>query len=63
MVMERSKMKYIRGFIVYVERNYQDMKPYLKGLNLNLDSWRPFRYREVWRMQGYKLNMIDMDGK
>ena len=41
--LDRANMEYIRGFLVYAAITYRDMNPYLKGLHLNLDSWRPFR--------------------
>ena len=40
--MDRDNMESIRGFLVYVNKTYQEMKMYLKILNLTLDSWRPF---------------------
>jgi hypothetical protein len=30
-----------RGFLIYVTRTYPSMVPYLKGMHLTLDSWRP----------------------
>ena len=41
--MYRASMESIRGLLVYVSKTYKDMIPYLKGLHLTLDSWRPFR--------------------
>ena len=39
--MYQYRMESIRGFLVYFSRTYRDMNPYLKGLHLTLDSWRP----------------------
>jgi hypothetical protein len=39
----------IRGFLIYVSRTYKSMVPYLKGLHLTLDFWRPNRDEEGWR--------------
>jgi hypothetical protein len=39
----------IRGFLIYVSRTYRCMVPYLKGLHLTLDFWRPNRDEEGWR--------------
>jgi hypothetical protein len=39
----------IRGFLIYVSRTYKSMVPYLKGLHLTLDFWRPDRDEEGWR--------------
>jgi hypothetical protein len=30
-----------REFLVYISRTYPLMVPYLKGIHLTLDSWRP----------------------
>ena len=61
--LDWAKMKYVRVFIVYVARTYQDMNPYLKGLHFNLDSKSPFRDKEGWQMQVYQLKIEDMDVK
>ena len=39
--MDISRLDSIRGLLVSALRNYQDMKPYLKGIHITLDSWRP----------------------
>lgn len=38
-----------RGFLVYVSRTYPLLVPYLKGIHLTLDSWRPYRDKEGWK--------------
>ena len=37
------------GFLLYVTRTYPSMVPYLKGIHLTLDSWRPQRDSEGWK--------------
>jgi len=32
-----------RGFLVYLSRTYPSIVPYLKGIHLTIDSWRPNR--------------------
>lgn len=39
-----------RGFLIYLVRTYPAMNPYLKGIHLTLDSWRPWRKDDGWRM-------------
>jgi hypothetical protein len=39
-----------RGFLVYVSRTYPYLVPYLKGIHLTLDSWRPNRDAEGWKV-------------
>ena len=50
--MPRARMDSIRGFPVYLSRTYRYMNPYLKGVNITLDSFRPYRYEEGWRLIG-----------
>ena len=35
--MFRTRMDYIRGFLLYVFRTCKDMKTYLRGVHLTLD--------------------------
>jgi hypothetical protein len=37
-----------RGFLVYVTRTYPAAVPYLKGIHLTLDGWRPGRDEDGW---------------
>jgi len=39
-----------RGFLVHLTMTYPILIPYLKGLHLTVDSWRPGRNDEGWRM-------------
>jgi len=39
-----------RGFLIYISRTYPAMTPYLKGIHLTLDSWRPWRDDEAWKL-------------
>lgn len=38
-----------RGFLIYIVRTFTPMNPYLKGLHLTIDSWRPNRDEHGWR--------------
>jgi len=38
-----KELESIRGFLIYVVRTYPAFNPFLKGLHLMLDSWRPGR--------------------
>ena len=44
--LDIANMESIRGLLAYTARTYHDMNPYLKGLHLTLNSWRPFRGNE-----------------
>lgn len=39
----------IRGYLVYICVTYRAANPYLRGIHLTLDSWRPDRDEEGWR--------------
>ena len=39
-----------RGFLIYVSRTYGPFKPYLRGLHKTIDSWRPFRDKDGWKL-------------
>jgi hypothetical protein len=39
-----------RGSLVYVQRTYPAITPYLKGYHLTIDSWRPDRDKEGWTL-------------
>ena len=41
----------IRGFLIYVSRTYKSIVPFLKGLHLTLDFWRPNRDDDGWRVK------------
>ena len=61
--MLRSRMESIIGFLVYVSRTYKDITPYLKGVHLTLESWRPYRDEEGWRLQVESLKMAEVEGE
>ena len=56
------RMEFIRGFLVYVYRTYRSMTPYLKGVHLNMDSWRPYGDEEGWRTRGQELKIPEVEG-
>jgi hypothetical protein len=45
-VLERT-----RGFLVFVTRTYKPMAFFLLGFQLTIDSWRPGRDEEGWRLR------------
>lgn len=50
--LDRKNLEKIRGFLVHVQQTYPALTPYLKGLHLTIDSWRPGRDEEGWKSQG-----------
>ena len=51
--MPRERLESIRGFLNYVARAYKGIKPYLNGLHLTIDGWRPDRDEDGWRNRRY----------
>ena len=39
----------IQGFLMYVARTYTWLNPYIKGLYLTVDSWRPGRAEDGFK--------------
>jgi hypothetical protein len=44
----RRKERFV-GFVVYVSMTYTSLVPYLKGIYLTLNSWRPDQDEEGWK--------------
>jgi hypothetical protein len=49
-VFEFKTLECHRGFLVYVSRTYPSIMPYLKGIHLTVDSWRPNRDEDRWHI-------------
>jgi len=47
---ERKALETIRGFLQYLTKTYPSVTPYLKGIHLSVDGWRPDRDRDGWRL-------------
>ena len=52
-----------RGYLIYVSRTYRPMIPYLRGLHKSIDSWRPFRDKEGWKLSEAQIQMEIENGK
>ena len=50
-----GRLLQIRGFLMYVVRTYPWINPYMKGLHLTIDSWRPFRGADGFKLRGREL--------
>ena len=47
-----QRLLLIRGFLIYVVQTYPWLNPYIKGLHLMIDSWRPGREESGFKMRG-----------
>jgi hypothetical protein len=45
----------IRGFLNYVVRTYKWINPYIKGLHLTIDGWRPGKDEDGYKLRGKAL--------
>jgi len=60
-----TRLLQIRGFLMYVVCTYPWINPYMKGLHLTIDSWRPFRGPYGFKLRGKELASVltwDIDG-
>ncbi len=48
--LDRKELESMRGSLVYLQWMYPAITPYLKGLHLTIDSWRPNHNSEGWRV-------------
>jgi hypothetical protein len=48
--MSRKRLEQIRGFLQYVCQTYTSLTSYLIGFHMTIDSWRPGRDDEGWRL-------------
>jgi hypothetical protein len=58
--MLHKQLESVRGSLVYLSRTYPALVPYLKGIHLTLDSWRPNRDSQGWKTQ--PLSDVELDG-
>jgi hypothetical protein len=60
-----ARLLQIRGFLMYVVRTYPWINPYMKGMHLTIDSWRPLRGLDGYKLQGKELEnalALGLDG-
>ena len=56
---DRKRLESIRGFLLYVARTYPILAPFLKGLHLTIDGWRPGRDETGWKLPGRKKRRLE----
>ena len=61
--MPMNRLEQICRFLIYIARTYEWVIPYLKGLHLTIDSWRPTRDADTgWHLKYLKHLKRDKDG-
>jgi hypothetical protein len=48
--VSRKPLESTRGFFIHLMRTFPIITPYLKGMHLTLDGWRPHRDTELWKI-------------
>jgi hypothetical protein len=54
-----QRMLEIRGFFMYVVRTYTWLNPYMKGMHLTVDSWRPGRAEDGFKMTPKEIQNLE----
>ena len=49
------------GFLVYISHTYPAFVPYLSGTYLTLESWRPSRKENGWKMSMWEIRAAMVD--
>jgi hypothetical protein len=49
--LNRKRLEQIRGFLNYVAQTYDWLTPYMIGLHMTIDGWRPGRELEGWKVK------------
>jgi hypothetical protein len=53
--MPIHRLERIRGFLIYVMRTHPCMTPYLIGIHMTIDVWRPNRKEDGWRFSASEM--------
>ena len=48
--LQRKPLESMRGFFIHLMRTFPIITPYLKGIHLTLDGWRPQRDSDMWKV-------------
>lgn len=55
----RKVLESVRGSLVYLQRTYPAITPYVKGYHLTIDGWRDNRDREGWRLPNVRPSVTN----
>jgi hypothetical protein len=59
---DRRRMESDRGFLIYVAQACPSLVPYLKGVHLTIDSWRPDRNSQGWKLRRKETEVLRRNG-
>jgi hypothetical protein len=60
--LNHQQLERHRCFLVYVAQAYPSLVPYLKGINLTLDSWRSGRNEDGWKRTRADMEHLRRNG-
>lgn len=49
-MLDRKELEHDRGFLVHLSMIYLSLASFLKGFHLTLESWRPDRNKDDWKL-------------
>jgi hypothetical protein len=61
--LSRKRLEQIRGFLQYVCQTYKSLTSYLIGFHMTIDSWRPGRDSEGWRVAHALWQQMKKEGE
>jgi len=59
--IDRKTLESYRGSLVYLQRTYPSITPYVKGFHLTINGWRPDRDAEGWRLLVSERNSVNLE--
>ena len=59
--LDHKLLERYRGVMVYISRTYPALVQYLKGIHLTLDSWRPWRKADGWKMSSKEIQAYQIE--
>ena len=57
-MLNRKDLERATGFMNHLAMTFEDVTPFLKGLYLTLNSWRPGRDQDDWKMSEKKWKLL-----
>ena len=60
-MLVRKELEKVTGFLNHLSMTFDDMTPFLKGLYLTMNSWRPNRDDEDWKVTDIRWRLILLD--
>lgn len=61
--LDRKQLERDTGFLNHLAMTFEDTTPFLKGFYLTLNSWRPFRDSDDWKISQKEWNKMSVNGR